>query len=198
MQDAYAAIVLAESPVILGRRLLPFSLGHHFALRALGSPFVTGGKIEASDTVLAVWVCSHSWQALCDKLRMHRGDIEKECKTWGRRASKDGMDVAAASTALAGYIAAHTNAPKRWSKGDASGPRVPWELAVFWKLCSGDLSTSHRRDLWDMPVPEAIAYVSAASYAAGDDSLVSEEEDEAARKLREKASHGASGNTGTN
>ena len=58
------ARILAETgppaPVVLGVRLVPYTVGHAILLQRLRSPYVLGGEISSNDLAEAVLVCSQS------------------------------------------------------------------------------------------------------------------------------------------
>lgn len=45
-------------PIVMGLRLVPFSVGHALLLHRMGSPFVYGGNASAQDLVEVAVVCS--------------------------------------------------------------------------------------------------------------------------------------------
>ena len=49
-----------EAPIVLGVRLVPYTVGHAIVLQRLRSPYVLGGEITPSDLAEAVLVCSQS------------------------------------------------------------------------------------------------------------------------------------------
>ena len=81
-------------PIVMGLRLVPFTVGHALLLHRLRSPFVTGGETSANDLIEAVIVCSQSAQESVKAmgsmfrsvpLRMMRhkvsqADLLKECQ----------------------------------------------------------------------------------------------------------------------
>lgn len=82
-------------PMVIGLRMVPFTVGHAILLHRLGSPFVTGGRATANDLVEAVVVCSQSaeesvktmasvfrWVPLrLMRKKVSKSDIVKECHT---------------------------------------------------------------------------------------------------------------------
>ena len=82
-------------PMVIGLRMVPFTVGHAILLHRLGSPFVTGGRATAKDLVEAVVVCSQSaeesiktmasvfrWVPLrLMRKKVSKSDIVKECHT---------------------------------------------------------------------------------------------------------------------
>lgn len=194
MQDAYAATVLAETPTILGKRLAPFSLGHAHILEAINSPFMGNGLAELSDLVLAVTIC-HKRAFGPDRFALQLDEkLERECKRWGKQQAN--ANFAEEVQRFRHYIRAHTNAPQRWNKGE-SVMRIPWTLALFHSITNGIINEASELFAWNMPLPFAIAYNAAKMAATGDDSLKSDEEINAAAKLRQmEKENGASSNTG--
>jgi hypothetical protein len=81
--------------MVIGLRMVPFTVGHAILLHRLGSPFVTGGRASANDLVEAVVVCSQSaeesiktmasvfrWLPLrLMRKKVSKSDIVKECHT---------------------------------------------------------------------------------------------------------------------
>lgn len=191
MQDAYSAMVLAEPPTVLGRRLVPFSLGHAHILEAVGSPFLGNGGASLSDLIVAALICSRPAFSM-ERFTITLGpELEKECTAWGKKQRNADFDGDARK--FAEYVSAHTHAPRRWGAG-GSTLRIPWTLALYWRVSGGVVSAEMERHVWNMPVPFAVAYASAASATAGDDSLMSDDELEAARKLKAMEANGTSGN----
>jgi hypothetical protein len=80
--------------MIIGLRMVPFTVGHAILLHRLGSPFVTGGRASAKDLVEAVVVCSQSaeesiktmasvfrWVPLrLMRQKVSKSDLVKECQ----------------------------------------------------------------------------------------------------------------------
>jgi len=93
-----AAILSATAkpcPIVMGLRLVPFTVGHAILLHRLRSPFVIGGRATANDLLEAVVVCSQSaeesvktmasvfrWVPLrLMRQKVSKSDIVKECHT---------------------------------------------------------------------------------------------------------------------
>ena len=49
-------------PVVMGLRLLPYSVGHSLVLHRIGSPLVVGGPVGRADLMTAVLICSQPIQ----------------------------------------------------------------------------------------------------------------------------------------
>lgn len=191
MQDAYAAAVIAKPAVLLGRQLLPLTVGHAHALEAVGSPFVRDSESTPADVIFAAWICSRKAFER-GKFCFACADDEAGLKAWGQEQSR--ADFAIARSELLAYLNDYTNSPKRWNKGDNADLRVPWTLALFWRVIGGNLSADREEWAWNMELPLAISYASAAAAATGDDSLMSDFE--LGLILKGKEENGASGNQG--
>ena len=122
--------------------------------------------------VFAVWICAQPFADAVEKINDR--SVVKDCYRWGRKARK--MDFKEHLEVFDEYIANHSDCPPRWDMPgkQSSGPRVPWQLAMVWNMCSGQVDES----LWDMSLGRAIAYSSARASALGDDSLISDAEQE--------------------
>ena len=185
MQDFYAAAVLAECPMLLGRRLMPFSLWHSYALDAFDSPLSRDGNMELQDVILAAWICSHQFEVAIDKLRFHRDELHKDCKAWGKRCKAE--DINEAGHVLRRYIAEHCKTPPRVA-ADGGCIGIPWQLAYYWRLSGGRVDFATQREVWNLPLPWAVGYISAYAVANGDESFLSEEMESRLNEARAAAS----------
>jgi hypothetical protein len=99
---------------IFGRRMLPLSLGHAFALEAVGNPFYHG-KLGTSDELrLAAWMCSRPPLSL------------PETSGWRHRLWRWGTDKAdfnAEVAAWRAYVADYVAPPQLWNKAPKAGER---------------------------------------------------------------------------
>lgn len=169
MQEAYQKAFLAVPPEVLGRQLLPFSLGHSLLLDIFESPFSRGGEITGEELIFAVWICTRPFRDALDQLQ--RQTMVKECIRWGRKCRK--LDLNVAAQRFDDYVSESSVTPKRWEKPGAGGSaRVPWQIAMFWNLCGSSVN----EDLWDLPLGRVITYNAARLAQMGDESLMSEEE----------------------
>lgn len=170
MQDAYWKAFLAEPVTVLGVQLRPFSLGHSLLLDVYESPFCKGGAVTLTELVFAVWICSRKFQDAIDDI--HKDQFDKECRRWGRKCRR--ADFNREMEVFDQYVSEHSQCPRRWdTPGKKSGgPRVPWQLAMFWNLCRGQIDES----LWDLPLGRAIVYSATRLTSEGDQDFVSDEE----------------------
>ena len=156
MQDAYAAAILAKPAAVLGRQLLPLTVGHAHALEAVNSPFVGGGDCTPSDVIFAAWLCSRK---AFDGGRFAIGNLDDadKLKAWGEERGDADWEKERAE--LVAHLAQYSNAPKRWNKGGQSELRVPWTLALFWRVIGGNLSPEREAWAWNMELPLAISRI---------------------------------------
>lgn len=59
----YAEACIPDRWMILGRMLLPFSVGHNILLERVQSPFSITGNVELADLVQAVWICERDFES---------------------------------------------------------------------------------------------------------------------------------------
>jgi len=86
------------------------------------------------------------------------------------------------------YKAAALAIPQRWKQDDETGRKtgIPWQLAVFQSVRGDSAVTADvESHVWDMPLGRAIAYSTARAWANGDNSFLSEEDEQASRALDE-------------
>ncbi len=61
-EQDYLEAALPDFTVILGKRLLPFSLAHWITLTRLKSPFLDDRHATYRELLEAVWICSHTYE----------------------------------------------------------------------------------------------------------------------------------------
>jgi hypothetical protein len=106
--DALAAeAFLNAEHTVCGLRMRPLSLGHAFALEAIGSPLYEGREGAESDLILAAWTCSRSplAQLNCNGLRY---------AIWRWLAAK--MDFDEQRRRWETYVGDYSAAPQFWKK----------------------------------------------------------------------------------
>lgn len=165
MQQVYRDIALAAPPVVLGRRLLPFSLAHAYALTVLESPTIAGGAMGIGDLALAVYVCARPGWPFARLARDARSDgWARRMRLWGAVCRGRGWarDVAAWQA----YVAAYTGRAEMYAELVRGGrtikperARVPWPLACAARL----IPLLGEAGAWNCPVCRAFAYLDASA-----------------------------------
>lgn len=171
------------------------------------SPYMEGGPTFIGDLAAAVWVCHRTYEEGRDRLNASHASVVEEALEWagsfrasigmvgpwraallrllgrGRTAADEGKRLVDAFTAeetlFRSYLEAHTRAPKRWKKGDEKAAKSPWPLTIAIGL-QRELGWTETR-AWNAPLQEALWAFAVISEANGDDSLISEEEEVAAK-----------------
>ncbi len=176
---AYQSTLLLQPPVLLGRRLCPFTLGHARLLQTYDSPFMGDGPVTMDELLFAVWVCSQpdfekAAAALLDR------SFERQVKAWGKKAGP--IDRGAAVLALQTYIRAYMARPPRWEDDKPAKPRAPWP----WLYANALRHYFHvtEAEAWNTPVNKSICDFACMGALLGDDSLLTESEAELASLLQ--------------
>ena len=198
MHDAYRACFFAPCPVVFGQQLRPYQLGHAALLDALESPLVGHkGAVTLDAVALVVWVCSRDASKRMEQLR-DPGSIGAQIKPLLASLKKmTRREIADAALVVSAYIGEHCKAPPRWSKGGENSLRVPWQFALLYRATKGNTSPEAIAAAWDTPLPYVTTMAACAGADAGDDSLVSEDEQEIIDKARaEQAAKEASNGKG--
>lgn len=135
------ALYAKPAPVILGRRLRPFSLAHRLALTAMGSPFMErDAPITPADLIAALRIC-----ALHDPFRPLTAPSWRDKFQAGRLRHSPSRLERAGREFLA-YVDDHTAHPDLWQppkKAPDSG--IPWPALVATNLVANGLP-----DAWHM------------------------------------------------
>lgn len=171
MQDAYASLALAECPLVLNKRLRPFSLWHAHVLEAFDSPLMDGGPADVQDVIFAAWVCSRTHAESSDWLRNRRADIADDCKAWGATVTPE--SVTAAGETIREYIRNHTRTVYRHGH-KAEESAAQWTLVYLAFICGGRLDGETVARAWDTPINLAYALSVTAQISAGDETFFTE------------------------
>ena len=178
--------MLAEPPVVLGRRLKPFSLWHALQLEHLENPYWVGGaRPSRADLVVAVCICTTQFKL--DGPQYHPAELAKKCFKWGRRHRgtwRDAAKWAEEEDKFVDYLEEFTEITPRWSAGGES-LRVPASFGAAVILFEHCNFTEERA--WNMGFGLAMAYVAASGAVHGDKSLMAEDELKALAELPDAA-----------
>jgi hypothetical protein len=103
--------VLPE-PLVLGRKLKPYTLGHDLLLHAVDSGFAIGAKNDPSysDLITSVYLCSFYYDEAINQLCSKRLTLRLSLWGWSRR----GYDLQEEVKGFVKYIKAFTDAPDYW------------------------------------------------------------------------------------
>ena len=128
MQRFYADLLFVDLPSVLGRKLLPLSLGHSFILAALD---LDKHDLTVESVVGITWVCSQPWDAAARSVAT--GAYKSDVKKWG--AECEGKVNIEAYDALNDYIDIYMSHPPEYQTADVTRPcPIPWQLAMVWLL----------------------------------------------------------------
>lgn len=118
LAQQYAAAVFPDTWVILGRRMVPLTLGHAVLLTRMASPFAPfthpklGYMPALGDVALAAWICSRPWRVAAERLQWRRTGWLLRWWAWcAARSAANRVDIA---RAWAAYFEAEISAPKMW------------------------------------------------------------------------------------
>lgn len=137
-------------PVVLGLRMVPFTVGHAVMLHRMGSPFVLGGQVDANHLIEACIICSQSaeeslktmasafrWLPLrLMRRKVAKADLLKECET------------------MQEWVAAQSDCPEvlREPGGRGKKPAMPWPERILVGLINIGFS---EKTVMTMPVVDA-------------------------------------------
>lgn len=126
MKSAFLKAAIPEPFTILGKRLLPFSLGHELLLQRFDSPFALESKETPilADLFTAVWICSHDFDTAVARFWLQ--ETQDEMAAWGEELGA--FDPFAKVKLLSDYIAQSTKEPDFWRGEGSNGkpPGAPW------------------------------------------------------------------------
>ena len=190
MRDLFFQSIMAQPPVICGRRLLPFSIAHEYILKRIESPYIVGGPVTKQDVLAAIDICAHGWQ---DNAARLFGGVPPVAswRTWARRWRR--VPLSTADRSLRRYMDDYSAVPEHWSAGgDGDGVRAPWEFhlaRILMQHCG-----MSEAEAWDCPLSRARCYADTLAEANGDKTLVSEAEQAIIDRnaAEEEAPHGQS------
>lgn len=127
------AKILAETgpqaPIVLGVRLVPYTVGHAIVLQRLRSPYVLGGEITPSDLVEAVLVCSQSPLESIKSIKSVWRDLI--LWLWGKRIAK--MNLMVESDKFQLWLKEQSTAPEVLVEAGTKSkrPAMPWPERVM-------------------------------------------------------------------
>lgn len=164
--DAWLTSLMVTPPVILGRRLRPFSLTHSFLLERAGNPFWVGGPRDAEHFFEAVDICAHDLESNRERIA---GKVGWKFSRWVAKSFRK-LNAREVET-FARYMDDHlTCCPRESSSGREMVS--PWQFRLVVDLVRNGFSESAA---WNMPLNLARCYYDARAEMDGDDTLVRDE-----------------------
>lgn len=181
MLDCYASSFTIAPPVILGRRLLPFSIGHSYLLEAAGNGYALDGDGgDVGSLAVAVLVCSSGFK---DGLKILQGFTPIE-NDWIESCA--GLDLAEEARRFREYTTAALTAPKRWQRDGGQPVKCPWQLAMLASMLGDGVATpANVEAIFDMPLSWAFSINAARQAWQGDQSLWTEDDEKGIEILKE-------------
>jgi hypothetical protein len=149
-------------PVLMGRRMVPFSLGHARLLFAMRSPLVDAADRPSTidDAIAAAYLCSMPWTA-AQRVILDPNRVARDCRRWGRRCGPDGL--ASEACAVRQWLVESMSIPEAWQRPEAMAhdPGIPWPWLVAWMI------KARVPNPWDIPCVEAMSWYCAACAEQG-------------------------------
>ena len=177
-----SAIFKQAECVVFGQKLRPLSIAHLLCLRALESTAICGDD-EVTESAVAVVVCSRTYAEIMRDLFANPANSEKHIRRIAKRILR--YNISSECQSLQDYLHAGSVCPEHWEPVDkkVSTVRAPWELHVVRVLCSTYHMTFDQA--MDAPASFGRALYDVQAEADGSDSLKSDEEYAAEKKLME-------------
>jgi len=118
-----------QAPIVLGVRLVPYTVGHAIVLQRLRSPFVMGGEISSTDLVEAVAVCSQSPLESIRSIKSRWNGLV--LWLWGKRIAN--LNLIAESDKFQLWLRDQSTAPEvlMESGSKSKTPAMPWPERVL-------------------------------------------------------------------
>lgn len=163
----YCKAARPEPPRCIGLQLRPYSLGHHVSLRAYDSVLLNGGFLY-SDFILAVFICSQSWQGWQEWKSSWKFPVF--LKLWGCFAGR--FDLKREGEVFAAYLAEGERSPEVNIPTESRALSGAWESRLKLFLIR-ELGLTHEQAM-DYPLALAWQDYCAAGEEAGKISLISD------------------------
>lgn len=148
METGFLNSLLARQPIVLGRKLRPFSIGHALILQAIDHPLVTGRGLTAGDCLSAVVILEGTFEQGRKVIQDFAGEIITASEACGE------FDVDLVAGILLEYYMASVNVPEIIVDQFDKSPNYPVKLALLIVLMrlglseSGALEMSYCRAFW--------------------------------------------------
>lgn len=163
MRNVWLTALLAQPPVILGRKLAPFSLSHSLILHAAGNPYWFGRECKPDDLIEAVLICSRTWE---ENQAWFANPEKRTAKKLAARMFFR-REFHKAHDALAQYLNDACDVMAREvPDGDGAGKELlaPWQYRVACFLMKHGMTESQA---WNCPINRARCYLDAVCEEKG-------------------------------
>jgi hypothetical protein len=149
-------------PIVMGLRLVPYSVGHSLVLHRMESPLVIGGDVTRADLMQAVLVCS---QPVHEALKAMRSPLRGiAIRLWARKTKALSFD--AEFEKWNAWMAGQSTAPEILTKpGKTRQLSMPWPERML--ACCMDIGLREDTVL-AMPIGDAERLVLARAETHGD------------------------------
>jgi len=167
-------------PVVMGLRLLPYSVGHSLVLHRIGSPLVVGGPVGRADLMTAVLICSQPVQESLAAIYSPIRNLALKAWTWKvKRLSFD-----AELDKWNEWMAGQSTAPEILMKqGNARQLSMPWPERML--ACCLEIGLEEDTVL-AMPIGDAERLVLARAETHGDVELWSPKDEALWRWMKQQ------------
>jgi len=162
---AWYQSLMIQPPIVMGRRLKPFSMIQRLTLENFDSPFITHNRpITRADVTFAVMVCSRDWAGLQAKffhdfmwIGIWWDAIRATFYNWQSEADR-----------LTVYINAYSDTPDV-DNSKKSTHKAPWQFHAVHIICKEYHFPEEK--VWNMALNRVLCYVATASESWGNDVL---------------------------
>ena len=175
--DAFFQTAYCQPPKVLGRQLLPFSLSHVLLLKGLQNGFILHGSGTRQELFTAVLVCSRTHRE--NGKRLFGGLLPiLRLALWSALWTDKQIEIE--TLRFKTYLSDYCTTPEHWESSEGTGGfRAPWQNHFV--LCLCDHYNCTRESAWNTSVSEARCLYDTWAETQGDKTLISEQEQEAAK-----------------
>lgn len=167
-------------PVVMGLRLLPYSVGHSLVLHRIGSPLVVGGHVGRSDLMTAVLICSQPINESMSAIRSPFRNLALKLWTWKVK----NLSFEAELDKWNEWMAGQSTAPEILMKqGNSRQLSMPWPERML--ACCLEIGLEEDTVL-AMPIGDAERLVLARAETHGDVELWSPKDEALWRWMKQQ------------
>ena len=149
-------------PIVMGLRLMPYSVGHSLMLHRIGSPLVIGGHVGRADLMTAVLVCSQPIKESMAAIYSPFRNLALKAWTWKVKS----LSFEAEMDKWNEWMLSQSTAPEILSKPGASKQlSMPWPERML--ACCLEIGLQEDTVL-AMPIGDAERLVLARAETHGD------------------------------